>query len=67
MNRKHLHQLTKSRLKEAKLLLDNDYYSGAYYLAGYSIEFALKACISKKIRQSEIPDKNSLTIVTRTI
>lgn len=57
MNRTHLQQLTRLRLKEAKLLLNSRNYSGAYYLAGYSIEYALKACISKKIRQKEIPDK----------
>lgn len=26
-------------------------------MSGYSVEYALKACISRKIRQSEIPDK----------
>ena len=29
-------------------------------MAGYSVEFALKACIAKKIRKSGIPDKNFL-------
>ncbi len=57
MTRNNLQQLTRLRLGEAKLLLDNQNYSGAYYLSGYSIEYALKACISRKIRQSEIPDK----------
>ena len=57
MTRIHLQQLTRLRLKEVKLLLDNGSYSGAYYLAGYTIEYSLKACISKRIRQSEIPDK----------
>jgi len=45
------------RLREARLLLENENYSGAYYLAGYSIEYAFKACISRRIRQSEIPEK----------
>ena len=57
MTRKLLQQLTKLRLKEAKLLLDNRNYSGSYYLAGYTIEYALKACIAKKVRQSEVPSK----------
>lgn len=57
MTRIHLQQLSRTRLREAKLLLDHHNYSGAYYLSGYSIEYALKACISRKIRQSEIPDK----------
>lgn len=31
--------------------------SGAYYLAGYAIECALKAVIAKRFRADEIPDK----------
>ena len=38
-------------------MLSNGNYSGAYYLCGYAVECALKSCISKKINQSEIPDK----------
>ena len=33
------------RATEAKVLFENDLYNGAYYLAGYSIELALKAYI----------------------
>ena len=57
MTRAHLKQLTRYRIAEAKVLLDNGNYSGAYYLAGYSTECALKACISRKINSNEIPDK----------
>jgi hypothetical protein len=32
-------------------------YSGAYYLAGYSIECALKACIAKDTQKFDFPDK----------
>ena len=32
----------KLRLREAKLLLDAKDWDGAYYLAGYAVEFALK-------------------------
>ena len=31
--------------------------SGAYYLAGYAVECAIKACIAKKTRKSEWPPK----------
>src|ERR1041385_165617 len=48
--------LAKSRLAEAELLLDNGLPSGAYYLAGYVIECALKAIIAKDFRANEIPD-----------
>jgi HEPN domain-containing protein len=49
--------LAEQRLAEAKLLLQNGFPSGAYYLAGYSIECALKARISRDFRADEIPDK----------
>lgn len=45
------------RIDESKILLQNNAYAGAYYLAGYSIECALKACIAKQIQQYEFPDK----------
>jgi HEPN domain len=51
-------QLAEARLKEAKLLLREHEPSGAYYLAGYSIECALKAIIAKQFRANAIPDKN---------
>jgi hypothetical protein len=49
-------QLAESRLSEAKLLLANGLPSGAYYLAGYAIECALKAIIATDFRANEIPD-----------
>ena len=57
MNRIELQRLSKMRLKEAKLLLANGFPSGAYYLAGYAIECALKACIAKNSRRHDFPDK----------
>jgi HEPN domain-containing protein len=38
-------------------LLKIGLYDGAYYLAGYAVEFALKACIAKETRRYEFPDK----------
>jgi hypothetical protein len=32
-------------------------FQGAYYLAGYAVECALKACIAQEFRQHDIPDK----------
>jgi HEPN domain-containing protein len=55
-------QLALLRLDEAKGLLRNNQPSGAYYLAGYTIECALKAIIAKQFRADEIPDK---TLVNR--
>ena len=38
------------------MLLDNKCFEGAYYLAGYAIECALKAVIAADFRANEIPD-----------
>ena len=37
------------RLEEARLLLSNGYFEGAFYLAGYAIELMLKARICKHL------------------
>lgn len=57
MNRSDFKALAVIRLSEANLLLKNNHFSGAYYLAGYAIECALKACISKETRRYDFPDK----------
>ena len=49
------------RVREAQALLKAGEYSGAYYLAGYSIECALKACIAKKSKRYDFPDKKTVT------
>ena len=56
LNRDGLRRLSDLRAEEARLLLDNGYYSGAYYLAGYAVECALKACIAKQVQQHDFPD-----------
>ena|SRR5947209_547376 len=60
MNRSDFQRLTKLRLKEAKVLLDWKCYEGAYYLAGYAVECALKACIAKKTKRFEFPPKEKV-------
>ena len=57
MNRRDLQTLTKLRLREARSLLRAGYYEGSYYLAGYAIECALKACIAKQVKRFDFPDK----------
>jgi hypothetical protein len=49
--------LSRIRLREARLLLRARATAGAYYLAGYAVECALKACIAKQFRESDIPDR----------
>lgn len=58
MDRKQLQQLAETRIKEAQILLDNKCYEGAYYLAGYAMECAIKACIAKKTKKHDFPDKS---------
>jgi HEPN domain-containing protein len=57
VDRKGLRELSTVRLKEAKALLELGFPAGAYYLAGYAVECALKACIAKKTVRHEFPDK----------
>jgi HEPN domain-containing protein len=57
VDRKGLQELSKVRLKEATALLELGLFDGAYYLAGYAVECALKACIAKGTRRGEFPDK----------
>jgi hypothetical protein len=35
---------------------------GAYYLAGYAVECALKACIAKETRRHQFPDKKKVDL-----
>ena len=57
MNRKEFQHLSDVRLREAKVLLRAGLYDGAYYLGGYAVECALKACIAKRTNRHEFPDK----------
>jgi HEPN domain-containing protein len=48
VNRSDFQELAEVHLQHAKALLDAQLYSGAYYMCGYVVECALKACICKK-------------------
>lgn len=61
MNKRDLEKLVDIRLNESKILLESDNYHGAYYLAGYSLECALKVCISKQVNQYDFPNKQLAT------
>jgi AbiV family abortive infection protein len=64
MNRADFKKLSGLRLKEARILLDNKSYEGAYYLAGYAVECALKACVAKNTKRYEFPPKNADKLYT---
>jgi HEPN domain len=46
-----------AKLEDARILFQNKRYSGAYYLAGYTVELALKARIAATMVAETIPDK----------
>jgi HEPN domain-containing protein len=52
VNRTELQKLAEDRLLDAKALLDAGRWSGAYYLAGYAVECALKSCILSRIERT---------------
>jgi HEPN domain-containing protein len=58
MNRLDFQRLADERIKEAEILINAEFWSGAYYLAGYAVECALKACIAKQTGLHEFPDKD---------
>ena len=57
MNRTDLHMLAGIRLEEAEALLLASRYDGAYYLAGYAVACALKACIARQTALHDFPPK----------
>lgn len=57
MNRSDFQELSRVREREARAMLRAGHAPGAYYLGGYSVECALKACIAKQTRRHDFPDK----------
>lgn len=57
LNRARLQRLADERALDAGSLLAAGRWSGAYYLAGYAVECALKACIARRVNQHDFPDK----------
>lgn len=57
MNRTLFRKISRQRVNEARSLLDDNHWPGAYYLIGYSVECALKACVSKQVKRYDFPDK----------
>jgi HEPN domain-containing protein len=57
MNRIDFQTIAEVRLEESRVLLAAGFSEGAYYLAGYAVECALKSCIAKRTREHDFPDK----------
>jgi hypothetical protein len=49
-----MQQLARLRIREAKALLAAKEWAGAYYLAGYAVEFGLKSCILAYVEKTGI-------------
>lgn len=56
MRRSDLQLVSQAKIDDAISLLKMGRASNAYYLAGYSIEIGLKACIAKQISADTIPE-----------
>ena len=52
--------LAECRAEEAAALLGLGHFSGAYYLAGYAVECAIKAVLSKDLASHRIPLKKAV-------
>jgi HEPN domain-containing protein len=60
VNQREFQVLAEVRIIEAEVLLNQGKADGAYYLAGYSVECGLKACIAKLTQQGDFPPKPDL-------
>jgi len=54
MNRADLQQLANDRVEDARILLLQNRWTAAYYLVGYAVETALKACILRFVEETGI-------------
>lgn len=63
LTKNDLQRLSVTRLEDAIYLLQSNKASSAYYLAGYSIELGLKACISNLFQENVIPDKGLVNAI----
>ena len=57
MNRNDLQSLAELRVADAEILLNARRFPAAYYLLGYAVECALKACIARQIKEHDFPDR----------
>lgn len=58
LDRANFQRLAEARIIDAKALLDNQRWDGAYYLTGYAVECGLKSCIiARLLATDEFPEK----------
>jgi len=59
MTRRSFQVLADLRAEEARVLLNSGRQQGAFYLVGYAVECALKACIAKRTKRHDFPIKKT--------
>jgi HEPN domain-containing protein len=59
MDRFEFQSLAAERLDDAVALLKAGRYACAYYVSGYAVECALKACIARQTKQDDFPPKDA--------
>lgn len=63
LKRTDLQAFAQGKIDDALILLDNERWSNAYYLAGYGVEIGLKACIARLMMADVIPDKKFIDAI----
>src|SRR5262245_24696552 len=58
-----LQNLADRRIAAAKLLIDGGRYDAGYYMAGYSVECGLKACVANLWKTEAFPEKSFVPAV----
>lgn len=56
LNRLRLQALADRYVEDCHILPANKRWSSAYYIVGYAVECALKACIARQVQQHDFPD-----------
>jgi HEPN domain-containing protein len=54
LNRTELQRLCEERIEDARALLAASRWPGAYYLAGYAVECALKSCVLAYVERTGV-------------
>jgi HEPN domain-containing protein len=61
LGKEELKALSVAKLSDAQLLFAHERWSNAYYLAGYAVELAFKACLAGQFIADAIPDRKLVT------
>jgi HEPN domain-containing protein len=62
VNRFDFQNLAQERLSDAESLFASGRFNCAYYVAGYAVECALKACIAHKTKVDDFPPRDTRKI-----